>query len=49
MWLLIGAFVRTAVLQASGLARRRALAVVADASTPAALLRRGLHDRLPVR
>jgi solute carrier family 13 (sodium-dependent dicarboxylate transporter), member 2/3/5 len=40
IWLLIGAFVLAAVLQASGLAQRWALAVVAGAGTPAALLRR---------
>lgn len=40
IWLLIGAFVLAAVLQASGLAQRWALSVVAGAGTPAALLRR---------
>ncbi len=40
IWLLIGAFVLAAVLQASGLAERWALRVVATAGTPAALMRR---------
>lgn len=40
IWLLIGAFVLAAVLQASGLAERWALQVVAGAATPAALMRR---------
>jgi di/tricarboxylate transporter len=40
IWLLIGAFILAAVLQASGVAQRWALAVVAGAATPAALLRR---------
>lgn len=40
IWLLIGAFMLAAVLQASGLAQRWALRVVAGAATPAALARR---------
>jgi anion transporter len=40
IWLLIGAFVLAAVLQASGLAQRWALKVVAGAGHPAALMRR---------
>ncbi len=40
IWLLIGAFILAAVLQASGLAERWALKVVAGAATPAALMRR---------
>ena len=40
IWLLIGAFILAAVLQASGVAQRWALAVVAGAATPVALLRR---------
>lgn len=40
VWLLIGAFVLAAVLQGSGLAQRWALAAVARAGTPAALMRR---------
>ncbi|WP_341892925.1 SLC13 family permease [Variovorax sp. YR752] len=40
IWLLIGAFVIAAVLAASGLAERWALALVASARTPAALMRR---------
>lgn len=40
IWLLIGAFVMAAVLQASGLAERWALRLVASSRTPRALLRR---------
>jgi di/tricarboxylate transporter len=40
IWLLIGAFILAAVLQASGLAERWALKMVAGAATPAALMRR---------
>ncbi len=40
IWLLIGAFVLAAVLQASGLAQRWALHAVAGAGTPASLMRR---------
>lgn len=40
IWLLIAAFMLAAVLQAGGLAQRWALAVVATARTPAALMRR---------
>ena len=39
IWLLIAAFMLAAVLQAGGLAQRWALAVVATARTPAALMR----------
>lgn len=38
IWLLVGAFVMAAVLQASGLAERWALQLVASAATPAALM-----------
>ncbi len=40
IWLLIGAFVIAAVVSASGLAERWALALVASSRTPAALMRR---------
>lgn len=40
IWLLIGAFVIAAVLVASGLAERWALALLASSRTPAALMRR---------